>query len=232
MQHSFFHRLLELIAPSSCSCCGRRLSQSEQQLCAVCLMQLPLTRHHLTPLDNEMARMFWGLCPIEKAAALYYHIPHASSARIIYAMKYYGRDDLAQYMGQRMAESFGKAAFFEGVTALVPVPLSAGRRRLRGYNQSALIARGMSSVIALPVREDWLWRVHFRKSQTQLLQSERQDNVAGAFEARRGLNLEREHVMLIDDVATTGATLRACADALAGAGCRHISVATLCLSKY
>ena len=111
-RYSFFHRLLDLIAPSACFCCGRRLAQQERFICVACQRHLPYTNHHLTPDDNEMVRLLWLRIPVNNAAALYRHMPHAQSARIIYDIKYHHQPELARYMGQLMAQTFLQNSFF------------------------------------------------------------------------------------------------------------------------
>ena len=230
--YSLFHRLLDIIAPTSCCCCHRRLTQQEQFICVHCLRHLPYTQQHLSPQDNEVARLFWKRLPIQHAATLYQHLPHADSARIIYAIKYGQQPELALYMGKLIAETFSQHHFFDDITAIVPVPLTAKRQKKRGYNQSQLIAEGIAEVTQLPVHSQWIQRKTFTKSQTHLTTAARADNVEDAFTLLTPHTpLDKEHILLVDDVITTGATICACAQTLINAGVRKISVAALCFSK-
>lgn len=230
-RYSFFHRLLDLIAPSACFCCGRRLAQQERFICVACQRHLPYTNHHLTPDDNEMVRLLWLRIPVNNAAALYRHMPHAQSARIIYDIKYHHQPELARYMGQLMAQTFLHNSFFSSVTAIVPIPLTQQRQRTRGYNQSLLIAEGIAQVTQLPLQPTWIERTAFSKSQTHLSHAERAENVEDAFCSNTHDDLTKQHILLVDDVITTGATICAAAKALMRAGATRFSVATLCFAK-
>ena len=178
-----------------------------------------------------MAQLFWHLAPIERAAALIYYEPHSEVAQIVYQLKYNNRPDIGEDMGRVMACDMQLAGFFEGVDVLLPVPLSCKRLRQRGYNQSEQLARGISDITHLPVVTKALRRKHFLQSQTQLSRQERQENVADMFELRDGSILEGKHVLLVDDVCTTGATLLACMDALKGISGIRFSVLTLGFTK-
>ena len=171
-KYSLLHRLVDLLSPSSCCCCGQRLAQHEQFLCLPCQRHLPYTDHHLSAEDNEVARLFWRRIPIQKAATLYRHQPDAQCARIIYDIKYHYQPELARHMGKMMATIFNASGFFSAIDAIVPVPLTKRRQRERGYNQSQLLAEGMAEVVHLPVECQWLQRTTFVKSQTHLSHTE------------------------------------------------------------
>ena len=224
-------RVLDFIAPRSCVVCGRRLSPSERSLCAVCALHLFRTTFQFTPEDNAMAQLFWGLLPVERAAALFYYEPRSEAAELLYRLKYGNRPDIGEDLGRVMAEEMNLAHFLDGVDVLVPVPLSRKRHWQRGYNQSEMLARGMSQVTGLPVITKAVKRLHFRKSQTMLTRKERQENVEGTFVLRRPKLLEDKHVLLIDDVCTTGATLLACSEVLRSVKGIRISVLTLGFTK-
>jgi len=211
MKVTFFHRLLDLLAPRTCTVCGRRLAPTEQVLCATCNMHLPRTGFQLTPLDNPMARLFWGIIPVERVAALYFFEPHSQAVNIVYDMKYHDHPEIGRIMGRMMAQEFSEAGFFDGIDLIVPVPLARKRQRQRGYNQSMELARGISSVTGLPVNKHAVRRTRFEKSQTQMGRWERQENVGSVFEAQDIDALRGRHVLLVDDVITTGATTTACA---------------------
>jgi len=178
-----------------------------------------------------MAQLFWYLAPIERAAALVYYEPHSEMAQMVYQLKYNNRPDIGEDMGRVMGCDMQLAGFFDGVDVLLPVPLSRKRLRQRGYNQSEQLARGVSDITHLPVITKVLKRKHFRQSQTQLNRLGRQENVADMFELRNGSMLVGRHVLLIDDVCTTGATLLACMDALKGIPGIRFSVLTLGFTK-
>ena len=216
-------RILDFISPRLCVVCGQRLAPTERSLCGVCLFHLPRTNFHLKPLDNPMAQLFWVLSPVEKAAALFYYHPHAEMAQMVYRLKYNNRPDIGEDMGRVMASELQQSDFFSDIDVLLPVPLSSKRLRQRGYNQSEMLARGVS--------DKALCRKEFHQSQTKLTRWQRQENVADTFHLVDDSRLKGRHVLLIDDVCTTGATLIACANALKDVEGIRISVLTLGFTK-
>ena len=224
-------RILDFISPRLCVVCGQRLAPTERSLCGVCLFHLPRTNFHLKPLDNPMAQLFWVLSPVEKAAALFYYHPHAEMAQMVYRLKYNNRPDIGENMGRVMASELQQSDFFSDIDVLLPVPLSSKRLRQRGYNQSEMLARGVSDVTHLPLVTKALCRKEFHQSQTKLTRWQRQENVADTFHLVDDSRLKGRHVLLIDDVCTTGATLIACANALKDVEGIRISVLTLGFTK-
>ena len=228
---NWWTRILDFISPRLCVVCGERLSPTERSLCSVCMLHLPRTTYQFSPDDNPMAQLFWHLPPIKRAAALLYYEPHSELARLIYDLKYHDRPDIGEDMGRLMANEMQLAHYFDGIDVLLPVPLSRKRLRQRGYNQSEMLAIGVSDITHLPIVTNALRRKHFVKSQTRLSRHERQENVEDMFELRDGSRLQGKHVLLIDDICTTGATLIACIDALKNIPGIRLSVLTLGFTK-
>ena len=238
---SFLSRILDIIGPRRCAICKSRLAVTEQGICACCNRHLPRTDFGKSPEDNMMARLLWGRIPIVRCAALYYHESHSQTGRLVYAIKYHDAPELARIMGRMMAEELSLeshpqedgalASVFEGVTMLLPIPLTRKRQQERGYNQSAEIAEGISEVTHLPIEKRALRRISFHGSQTQKDKWERNENVEGAFELVDYSRVEGQHVLIVDDVMTTGATVTACARELLRAKDVTVSVLTLCFAK-
>lgn len=224
MTFSLLSRLINTIAPRTCLCCQRRLSLSEQFICAECNLTLPRTDYAPDFLENEVAQRFYGRLKVERAFSLAEYVPHGSTANVIYRLKYGNSPRLGEELGAFIATELQPTGFFDGITALVPVPLARRRLRQRGYNQSLLLARGISSVTHLPVVDRAIERLHFHESQTKKNYSERQKNVDAAFSLVRPELLSGQHVLLIDDVITTGATLVACGQQVAKAQPASINV--------
>ena len=224
-------RILDFISPRLCVVCGHRLAPTERSLCGVCLFHLPRTDFHQKPLDNPMAQLFWGLTPIEKAAALFYYHPHSETAQLVYRLKYNNRPDIGEDMGRVMACEFQATDFFSDIDVLLPVPLASKRLRQRGYNQSEQLAIGISDITHLPIVSKALRRKHFQQSQTTLNRWQRQENVTDTFQLKEEHLLQGKHVLLIDDICTTGATLIACANVLKDIEDIRISVLTLGFTK-
>ena len=237
---SFFSRLLDVLFPRLCTVCGNRLMVTEQVLCTTCNYHLPRTDFVRSPKDNYMARLLWGRIPIAHCAALFYYENHSQATRIIRDLKYNGHPEIGELMGQMTAEEFSclstspdgrSASFFDGISLLIPVPLAKSRQRERGYNQSEEIARGVSRVTGLPVVTNAVRRISFHASQTSLGKWERNENVEKAFELVDASRIEGQHILLIDDVMTTGATMVACAKELLKARNVRLSVLTLGFAK-
>lgn len=228
---NWWTRFLDFISPRQCVVCGERLAPTERSLCSVCVLHLPRTTYQFTPEDNPMAQLFWHLTPVERAAALLFYEPHSEMARLVYDMKYHDRPDIGEDMGRLMANEMQFARYFDGIDVLLPVPLSRKRMRQRGYNQSEQLAIGISDITHLPVVTKALRRKHFVKSQTQLSRHERQENVDDMFELRDGSLLQDKHILLVDDICTTGATLMACIEVLKDIPGIHLSVLTLGFTK-
>lgn len=223
--------MLDFISPRFCQVCGKRLARTEEDICVVCNLHLPRTYFASDAYDNKMAKNFWGRIPVERCAALYYYQPQSSTKRIITSLKYNGNAQIGYHMGRMMAEEFMKEGFFEGIDCIVPLPITRMRRRQRGYNQSNIIAFGVSSVTGLPVMEDVVKRVLFAGSQTQRTRMDRQANVDNVYKLLKPEKLKGKHVLLIDDVVTTGATVCSCAGELCKAGDVRISIASLGFTK-
>lgn len=231
MKISLLSRLLDLISPRTCDVCGGRLNATEHTICAPCDLHLPRTGFHLHPDDNPVARLFWGQLKVCRAASLFYFHPHSETARIIYGIKYAGRTHTAHHLGYAMAREMADGGFFNGIDLIVPIPLARSRRRQRGYNQSELIAQGVSEATGIALETRAVERRRFDGSQTSLSRWQRQDNVAGMFRLRDGRRISGRHVLLIDDVVTSGATIIACAKEMMQAGDVTVSVLTLAFTR-
>lgn len=228
---SFWHRLLDLISPRLCVVCGRRLTVTEEVICASCYLHLPRTGFGQDPYENEMARLFWGQIPIERAAALFYYEAQSEVARILYKLKYENRPEVGEVMGRLVARELQNYGFFDGIDGIVAVPLTRRRQHQRGYNQSLEIAHGIRAVTGLTVYDKAVRRMYFKGSQTTRGRWERNENVERVFELVDGKVLHGQHILIVDDVVTTGATAIACAKELVKAGDVRISVLSLGFAK-
>ena len=231
MKISFWSRLLDLISPRLCVVCGERLAVTEETLCSKCYLHLPRTDFGRDLYENVMAKLFWGQIAIEKATALFYYEPHAETANILYELKYKNHPEIGVVMGRMMARELTGSGLFDDIDALVTVPLARKRERERGYNQSLMLARGVSEVTGLPINNKVVRRTKFMGSQTRRGRWERNENVEDVFELTDGHGLSGKHLLLIDDVVTTGATIIACAQEMRKASNVKFSVLALGYSK-
>ena len=221
-------QLARLVAPDACALCGERLLDDERTVCAICLRRLPRTRFHRMADNPVFQRVFDASIPVERAGALLLYARGNTVARLIQSFKYDGRASLARTLGSMMAAELLPAGFFGGVDCLVPVPLHFTRRLKRGYNQSQLLCEGIAAVTGIPV-EKWLVASRAHRTQTHLAGERREENaLRNCFRLRGAPALSGRHILVVDDVCTTGATLRACLSAIhAAAPGARLSVLTL-----
>lgn len=204
--------LLDTIWPRLCPCCRRVMVRGETSMCLHCRISLPLTGFHLSPCDNGLRSKLNGLVPIERAAAYFHYHRDSPHAALIHDAKYRGRPSLARSLGEEYARIIAPSGFFDGIDALVPVPLNFWKECHRGYNQSACIAQGIARVAGLEVIDALKARSH--STQTHKDAHQRRLNAEAAYSARHDALAGLSHVLLVDDVCTTGATLYACARAM------------------
>lgn len=216
----------ELFFPRYCVVCGRRLLREERHLCLDCYCDLPRTRFHSSP-GNEIEKCLWGKCSINRAGAFLFYAKGGSVRKVLYELKYYGNQDIGRYLGRCMAKELLPSGFFDGVDGIIPVPLHSKKRKARGYNQSELLAEGIAEITHIPIYKDVLVREQYTETQTHKNLFERWENVKSVFGYASEADLSSMHILLVDDVLTTGATLVACADALGKMSGLQVSVLTL-----
>ncbi len=231
MLTEFLVRFINIIAPKQCVMCGCRLAIGEDVICSSCNLDLPRTNFWIKPYDNEMVKSFWGQIPIDKAAALFHYRPHSDSSRIIYSMKYNDHPEIGELMGRFAAKEFLRYGFFDEIDSIVPIPLARNRKFSRGYNQSMEIARGVSGITHLPIIRNAVKRKSFTASQTHMNRWQRNENVRDVFICTGKRKLDNQHVLIIDDVVTSGATIIACAKELMKCGASKFCVMSLGFTK-
>lgn len=204
-------RLLNFIAPKQCVVCGKRLTISEDVICAVCNLHMPRTLFSKNPYENKMAKLFWGQIKIEKAAALFFYEPHSEMSRIILSLKYFNHPETGELMGRMLAEEIRQDGFFDDIDLIIPIPLTKKRQRERGYNQSMEIARGINEITKIKIVGNAVKRKSFKQSQTKMNRWQRLDNVKDVFTIDKEHDLDGKHILLIDDVVTSGSTIISCA---------------------
>lgn len=207
----WLHDFLTVIRPRTCAICGASLNSTEQKLCGSCLLQLPYIGCE-DFLDNPSARLFWGRIPVERVCSFMHYHHDVDSHNLLISLKYRNRPELGVWLGRLVARELSPRGFFEDIDCIVAVPLHWRRHLQRGYNQSRELARGISETTGIPLLRRVVVRVRNNKSQTRMSTAERMHNTQNLFRARSSLS--GRHVLLVDDVLTTGATLSACAQAI------------------
>lgn len=222
-----FDSLQSTFFPRYCVVCGKRLSAVEEITCIKCLAHLPLTGIK-GKKGNIIERILWDYTiDTQRANSFLFYYPQSPYCNIYFHFKYYGHPEVAVVYGKLMAMDLLDTGFFAGVDCIVPVPLSAKRLRKRGYNQSERLAFGVGLVTGLPVITDAVARKVDNTTQTRLTTQERRENVENIFTLVRPEALNGKHVLLIDDVITTGSTIKSCAYAIMQAKNVKLSVLTL-----
>ena len=227
-----FKDIASLFFPHICPACGRVMPDGAGFLCTACQWEMPLTGYEQMA-DNPVARRFWGLVPVRNATAFLWFTDGSGFRRVVHSFKYGGRWSLARDMGRWFGRVLADTDPYAGVDLIVPVPLHFRKVLRRGYNQSEYIARGMSRSMEIPVETRAVVRRINNPSQTLTsTHSERWENVEGIFAVRRPERLAGRHILLVDDVMTTGATIGSCAEAIVQAVPDvRISIAVLYASK-
>ena len=225
------YSLFNLFFPHVCAGCGNDALSRQSFLCFRCLEDMPETHFH-AHIDNPVEKMFWGRLALHSATSHFYFSKGSLMQQVLHQFKYKGNKELGEQLGKLMGIQLQEAGRFNDIEALVPLPLFPSRERRRGYNQAAVICSGMAEIMKIPVLKNVIVRTHFTETQTKKSRIERWQNIEGRFELRRADAIANKHVMLVDDVVTTGATLEACGSELMKAGCTHVSIATLCCATH
>ena len=224
-----FRNFIELFFPKTCCVCGTPLVGSEHDICTRCLLSLP---EALTSLydNNFVERRFFGRVPVEHCTALLLYKRQSNAQKILHQIKYYGNEELALTMGRQLGLHLAKSGLFDSVDILIPVPLHRRKERQRGYNQSLRLCEGIAQTFPRPIISGNLVRKHRTESQTHKTRIQRLDNMKGVFAVIEPEALKNKHILLVDDVITTGATTEACWMALRDIEGLRISIASLAVS--
>jgi ComF family protein len=201
--------ILDLAWPRLCPLCGRPLLQKEEILCLNCLYELPKTDQR-SFTDNKAAERFWGKIPFEKVGTGYHYLKESKVQKAIEAIKYKGEKELGEYLAREVGYRIKPIGFFDGIDYIIPVPLHPFRQRKRGYNQSEWIARGLSKASGISVDTTHLHRSIYNTTQTTRNLWDRWQNVQTLFGVDCAEELIGKHVLIVDDVLTSGSTLEAC----------------------
>lgn len=202
--------IIGLFYPSVCAACGTSLFKWETLVCTRCRNLLPHTGYALNE-DNPVARLFYGRVRLKAVTACFFFSKEGKVQHLIHELKYKGNADAGIFLGRELGKSLLEAPLFQGIDYLIPVPLHPKKERKRGYNQSLMIAQGISEVTGFPIGEHFLRRTVNSSTQTRKNREQRWENVKDIFELHHAEQLEGKYVLLVDDVLTTGATLEACA---------------------
>jgi len=222
---------LSLLFPRTCLLCGTLLGRQERLLCMVCDFHLPRTGYHAEK-DNPLSRSFWGRADIEAAAAYFYFSKGGKVQQLLHHLKYKGNKEVGLVIGEQYGHTLKAAELFRDVDVIIAVPLHPSRQKERGYNQSQLFATGLSRSMGARLDDAVLCRKVATESQTRKSRYKRWENVREIFAVSNSRGLEGKHILLVDDVITTGATIEACVKALRTIPAVRVSVGAIaCLAR-
>lgn len=225
-RNEWLHQLMHLFYPNVCVVCGSELLPGEEGVCLRCLYKLPKTHNFREP-DNDAEKLMAGRIPFERIASYCVYTKGGTLSPLIHHLKYRHKESIGLLLGRMFGKDLMGSEFLNSIDLIVPVPLHPKREKMRGYNQAEIIARGLSEIIGLPVSKDNLIRVVYNPTQTKRTKTQRWENVKDIFKVADPLLFEGKHLLLVDDVITTGSTLEACGMALQACKDVKISIAAL-----
>ena len=222
--------LLGLIYPRNCLICQNRPMHIASYFCQRCTSELPFTDLH-NYKNNELSDHFWGRSNIETGTALFYFYPESRVQQILHEFKYKGRVQLGEFLGSQFGELLINAPLYKSVDLIVPVPIHSSRKRKRGYNQSEIFAKGISEQMNIPIENSALIRYKQTATQTRKDRRSRIRGLMDTIRVQQTSKISGKHILLVDDVITTGATLSVCANKLLEASEVKISIACIALAQ-
>lgn len=202
-----------LFFPELCACCGTNLVSNESVICSDCVYHLPYTDFHLIK-DNSVARQFWGRLPIIEGGAFLHFSKGSRVQNLLHQLKYNNKPEVGFKLGQMYGRILNDHVDYQKPDLIIPVPLHPARKKKRGYNQSEYFAEGLSSALNIPTSPSILTRTIYTDTQTRKSRFVRHENMKDVFEANNKEELQDRHLLLVDDIITTGATLENCALAI------------------
>ncbi|WP_245747653.1 ComF family protein [Parapedobacter koreensis] len=222
----YFKDFIALFFPQTCVGCDAPLVRGEDLICTTCWYHMPYTHGH-KDARNVSARQLWGRAQLEAVASYMYFLDASRVQQLLHQLKYRNRPEIGVLMGTKYGEILSATAPFNQIDIIVPIPLHPVKLRKRGYNQSVFFAQGLSSSMQRPVVAHCVARHRATESQTQKNRYERYENMLGTFMVSDPGIVTGKHILLADDVLTTGATIEACATVLLDAGAAKVSAVTI-----
>lgn len=210
---TIFRSVSHILFPHLCNGCGSDLINEDHLLCLRCAEQLYETGFAEAE-HNPVEKIMWGRLKCDSAMSQYYFSKGSLFQHLVHQVKYKSNKELGIYLGKMMGHSLVRSPRFLSIDALVPLPLFPDKEKKRGYNQAAIICEGISAIMKVPVLYNVVHRIRYTDTQTHKTRMERWQNVEGVFVAGLSAIAEGRHVLLVDDIITTGATVEACGNAM------------------
>lgn len=222
--------IFTIFFPEVCLSCNEYLATNESVICLNCRHDLPLTNFSFEE-NNLIEKSFYGRIPLENATSLFYFFKKGNVQRLIHELKYNKQQQVGTFIGNWLGEQLVESNRFSTIDCIIPVPLHPKKLKKRGYNQVTTFGESLAKKLAIPFYSTILIRVSSTNTQTKKLRFDRWKNVQELFHVQNNFTLENKHILLIDDVITTGATLEACYDALNKTKNLKISIACMAYTK-
>lgn len=217
---------LHLFYPHICIGCGSDVLADTQVICAKCFNGLPVT-NYFNHANNMVERIFAGRILVQNAGSLYHFSKQSILQNIIFEMKYRDNKDAGIFLGKQTGKAIAASGLYNDVDVIVPLPLNKRKQKQRGYNQALLIAQGIADVMQKPIADNIAVRKIYTETQTHKDRISRWHNMQHAFSVHNAAELEGKHVLLVDDIVTTGATLEACGQTILAIAGTKLSIATV-----
>ena len=226
----FLKNIYELFYPELCLCCNKALTLQESVICIHCRHDLPLT-NFTSEKDNLIEKAFYGRTKIEAATALFFFFKKGSIQNLLHNLKYKNQQQVGTVLGNWLGNELANNPRFSTIDVIIPVPLHQKKLKSRGYNQVTTFGDSLAKNLKVPFQENILSRISFTKTQTKKIRFTRWENVQELFFVDDEKALENKHILLIDDIITTGATLVACCAAFEKTKNIKISIACMAYTK-
>lgn len=220
-----------LFYPQVCYACGNSLFRNEEVICTFCLYHLPRTDFHKNK-DNALAKSFWGRVNLENVSAYYYFSKGGKVQHLMHQFKYSGKYEIGQHLGRLYGYELKQESFYQDIEIVIPVPLHKSKLRKRGYNQSEKFAEGLADSMGVKLDTNTLIRTYASATQTKKSRFSRWENVKEIFMIISPERIAGKHLLLVDDVITTGATIEACATHLLNIEGTRVSVASMACALH
>ena len=226
-----FEDFLCLFFPHLCLACERNSPPYGEHICTACRATLPESNFHLRR-DNPFTEKFWGRVNVQVGTAMYLFTKESRVQNLVHQLKYKGKTEVGTALGQKLGTMLLQSPLFADVDVIVPVPLHVRKERIRGFNQSEVFGNGISETFLRPCLGKAMKRVVHSESQTRQSRESRLNTVGEVFEVAKPKLLEGKHILLVDDVLTTGATLETCASRLLEVPGTKVSMATIAIAMH
>lgn len=224
-----FHDFINLFYPSLCQICEKELLKNERVICVECLHELPLTSYQPNN-ENPVKKVFYGRVKVEEADALLIFQKKGSVQKLIHQLKYKGQKEIGSFLGEWMGANLKENRNFSKIEAVIPVPLHKKKLKSRGYNQVEDFGKEIGKALKVPYIDNVLLKRSFSTTQTIKARLARWGNMEETFVLANPHLIRNKHVLLVDDLITTGSTLEACATVLKQADGVKISIATMAMA--